>query len=159
MSNRLNTAYDLSRFEPSKEIDRKPKPQIKKVARKKYSRTINPMRAIALLICIVSATAIILYTRAQITEVNSKINGITDEYAIAESEEIRLQMELEQMMSLQQISEYVKTNCGMVEAGKGHVKAFTLPQENRIEIKKDENLDFFQSIENFFSKVKEYITS
>lgn len=58
-----------------------------------------------------------MYSRAQLNELGAKVNSATKELEILKSENIRLQTELEEKISLKNVEEYATVELGNGENG------------------------------------------
>lgn len=128
MTNRSNTAYDLSRFEPKKAetpAHRSEEQKIRLVEPKK--RTVRQARAEAAqtaykTIKIFSFTCLFvfviafqIYSTVRLDELNHEIAVIEKNMSVAESENTRLNMQLGSILGITKIEDYAVNKLGMVK--------------------------------------------
>ena len=148
-------AYDLSRFEARankpKATEQKAK-ELKVVKGKgkksKLASSISPVTAVVLAVVTVSVCAFMLYTKAKIDEAAKAITRTNNEITQLMSEQVRLDSELNAIMSRGNIEQKALA-LGMYEADKLQVECVEVNQGDRIEILAD-NRNIFEKIGDFF---------
>lgn len=148
-------AYDLSRFEAkatkTKAVEQKAN-DLKVVKGKgkknRFASKISPVTAVILAVITVSVCAYMLYTRAKIAETTRAITRTNNEITQLMSEQVRLDSELNAIMSRGNIEQKALA-LGMYEADKLQVECVEVNQGDRIEILAD-NRNIFEKIGDFF---------
>lgn len=151
-----SAAYDLSRFEaraskPNKATEQKTEKLkvVKGKGRKgKFASSISPVTAVTLAVITASVCAYMLYTRARIAETTRAITKANNEITQLMSEQVRLDSELNAIMSRGNIEQKALA-LGMYEADKLQVECVEVNQGDRVEILAD-NRGFFEKIGDFF---------
>lgn len=150
-----SAAYDLSRFEaraskPKKVTEQKTEQyKVVKGGKKQgiFSK-VSPVTAVLLAIVTVSVCAFMLYTKAKIDETAKAITKTNNEITQLMSEQVRLDSELNAIMSRGNIEQKALA-LGMYEADKLQVECVEVNQGDRIEILAD-NRGIFEKISDFF---------
>ena len=117
------TQYDLERFEQHA-------PVITRVPRKE--RVIHPAKIMFAAALIIGMISVMLYGRVQITEIGQAINTAQTTLAELQSEGVRMETELESMMSLKSVEEISVGEYGMVKPDASQV-TYLQVQHNRVE--------------------------
>ncbi|MBQ4050853.1 MAG: hypothetical protein IJD13_04430 [Oscillospiraceae bacterium] len=117
------TQYDLERFEQHA-------PVITRVPKKE--RVIHPAKIMFTAALIIGMISVMLYGRVQITEMGQAINAAQTTLAELQSEGVRMETELESMMSLKSVEEISVGEYGMVKPDASQV-TYLQVQHNRVE--------------------------
>lgn len=115
--------YDLERFEQHT-------PEITRVPRKE--RVVHPVKILFSAALIIGMISVMLYGRVQITEIGESINIAKTELSALQSEQVRMQSELESLMSLKTVEEISVGQLGMVKPDSSQV-TYLQVQHNRVE--------------------------
>ncbi|MBQ4153530.1 MAG: hypothetical protein IJD11_04145, partial [Oscillospiraceae bacterium] len=99
----------------------------------------------------------VMYSRAELTELSAQVNSVTKQYEELQSENIRLTTELEERISLENVEEYAATELGLEKLDPAQVEYVTLTEGNMLEIKEEVDPTIWDSIQNFFMDMMEYI--
>ncbi len=168
-----SAAYDLSLFEP--QVIEKPKtknntapvtkPQ-KKIQNKTSAKTntqqnrnsnqvtLSPslFKAIALGIAFCLCVVSLLIMESKCNALDKQISSVQSELSIAQGESVRLNAELNSMMSTEKIESYAENVLGMVKAESYQISYIDLSEGDKIVVSGDRTLD-----ENgeFSNKIKE----
>lgn len=133
-------------------------PEIVKVPKvKPVSKPMSPVKVLLFLMVIISLSFSVMYSRAQLNELGAKVNSATKELEILKSENIRLQTELEEKISLKNVEEYATVELGMEKMDASQVEYVTLTSGNQVEITEESDSSVWQKIKNFFDDMMEYI--
>ena len=133
-------------------------PEIVKVPKvKPVSKPMSPVKVLLFLMVIIGLSFSVMYSRAQVNEMGSKVNSATKELEILKSENIRLQTELEEKISLKNVEEYATVELGMEKMDASQVEYVTLTSGNQVEITEESDSSVWQKIKNFFDDMMEYI--
>ncbi len=132
-----SAAYDLSRFETHDGYAREQKEQqpglrVIKRAGAAYKPAIAPIKLIAIMLAVMSVITLMIYNRVLLTELNDDIATGKRELTILQSENVRLQSELENAMSLDSLEASVAgimNEMGMTRITQDNVKYVVLAGE------------------------------
>ena len=131
-------------------------PEIVKVPKvKPVSKPMSPVKVLLFLMVIIGLSFSVMYSRAQLNEMGSKVNSATKELEILKSENIRLQTELEEKISLKNVEEYATVELGMEKMDASQVEYVTLTSGNQVEITEESDSSVWQKIKNFFDDMME----
>lgn len=166
-----NAAYDLSRFDDSLQqpgIDEifTPAPKIVKkkkksdVQLKREARTANA-RAIRVL----SITCLLLFTvgmlimgRAQLTEKSDQLAKLDKQLTIAQSENTRLNMELNSRVSLDSVETYARDVLGMSKQERYQIEYVDLSGGNKLVLADNQKeKGFFETLSEKINGFLEYL--
>lgn len=157
MAQKENLAYDLSVFEPAQPNPKKEQQPIKKLDRRQSAKYISPVRSIALIVAVAVVTSFMVFSMIQLSELNDEIITSEDNLQTLQSESVRLDLKLNQMMSMSQLEESAES-LGMVKINANNIEYITLSQGNVIEIPEDNNTTIFEKILTGFTNFMEYLT-
>ena len=133
-------------------------PEIVKVPKvKPVSKPMSPVKVLLFLMVIIGLSFSVMYSRAQLNELGAKVNSATKELEILKSENILLQTELEEKISLKNVEEYATVELGMEKMDASQVEYVTLTSGNQVEITEESDSSVWQKIKNFFDDMMEYI--
>lgn len=135
---------------PKRRADETAKPDMKLVKRpkKSYEQAKKEMRigrnrsfvilgaAISLLVVI----SMLLYGRIKVDELDRKIQSKKNEISIAQSENVRLNMALDSMISLKNVEEYAQNNLGMVKMDNHQIEYIDLSGEDKASVSGDKKV-------------------
>ena len=146
-----SAAYDLSRFETRKREETK-KPELKAVKGKKQNKSklaaVSPITLVLVAVLSVGVCAFMLYTRVMITETTASITRVNKEIVQLQSEGVRLDSELDAIMSRGNIEQKALA-LGMYEADKLQVECVEVNSGDKIEVLADTR-NVFEKIGDFF---------
>ena len=122
-----NPAYNYDYFEVDEERVRQ-RPQIveKRKQKKQLKEQANQGARSSLKIMVVSAVlfamlAAVMYCRVQLDEINSRYNEVKNQIVIAQSDNVRLNMELDAMASVYNIDKYAVEVLNMYKIGEQQI--------------------------------------
>lgn len=129
-----NAAYDLDLFAPKAENKRqagrrRPRP---KVEEPRIS-TFQAIKIIVLSSIVLALVATMIYGRVQLTELNTEVSKIESDMKVAKSENTRLSMELNSLVSLDRVEEYAINVLGMRKMEKYQMEYIDVSMENKFE--------------------------
>lgn len=141
-----NAAYDFQRFAPATAPQKAPdkkmpaQPQIvrKRAKNKRVIRQEEQMAAKKSLKMIASAMLVLLflgvflYSNVRLNELDYEIDNVSRDIAIIQSENKRLQMQLNGMASLDSVEKYAVNQLGMSKVENYQKKYITLEKEDSI---------------------------
>lgn len=167
-----NAAYDLSNFDDSLQRQPKideviaPRPQIvkrqkkSKAQLKREARTTNAkaFRVIGIICFLLLAFGILIMGRAQLTEKSDQLAKMEKQLSIAQSENTRLNMELDSRVSLNNVETYARDVLGMAKQEKYQIEYVDLSIGNKLVLSEDQkDKGFFQTLSEKVSEFLAYI--
>lgn len=148
-----NAAYDLSHFAPVKPAER---PQIrvaeKKKVRKKPKFKAGLLAAAAVLVALV---CMVVYNKMMLMEAVSATNRAASKLAELESQEGRLEVELESLVSLRQADDYAVNELGLVKTDNACVTYVNLYSDSVI-VRSDQPHSIFSLLTVRLETLKDY---
>lgn len=155
-----SVAYDLDHFAV------KPKLKVKKptlvplpaqTARRKFQWA-AALKITAALAVVIAIVAVMLYNRAMLTELTVKINSANKELAEMQSENTRLQAELESKISLRNVEDYATQTLGLAKMDKYQIEYIDLNEGDKIELTpQSPKLTLIDRIKLAINNAKEYM--
>ncbi|MBE6836106.1 MAG: hypothetical protein E7515_07670 [Ruminococcaceae bacterium] len=155
--------YDFSLFEmktgtaanistaPKKRAEEK-KPQMRVVVNNKRKNKLNKivpasvkrnsvLKAGAVLFCLLAVLGMVIYMQAKLDNVNREIARTEKTLEETKSETVRLQMELNSIISIDKVEDYAVNTLGMVKIESGQVEYIDLSGENRVVLSGNKTLN------------------
>ncbi len=153
----MRTNSNLAVKLPEQE-ERLKQPEIVRVPKAKpVAKPMSPVKVLLFLMLIIGLSFSVMYSRAQLNEMSAKVNSVTKELETLKSENIRLQTELEDRISLKNVEEYATVELGMEKMDASQVEYVTLTDGNQVEITEENDGSVWQKVKNFFDDMMEYI--
>lgn len=152
-------SYDFDRFEPrivttssaAPEIRRAPekRPQLKLVQQTKRTAaqikqetneaTRKIIKIVAVAISILLFMSMAIYSRVQLDEVNRKISSVENKIELAQSDTIRLNNELNALVSMNNVEDFAANKLGMVKVQEYQVVYVDLSTEDCVVVANGES--------------------
>jgi len=152
--NRESTAYDIAMFE---EREKEEQPKIKRAAKTdSASRRGNAFKIIIMAVCAVMLPIYFLASKVELSELTGKINSAQAELEQAQSENLRLQAELDNIVTLSRVEEFAQNELGMQRITTAQGTHISLNTGGTTEIAQDLD-DPVTIISQWFSNVLEYL--
>jgi len=154
-----NLAYDFARFEKRKPTAIK-KEKMKQPAAKENDDKLrlahrrNTVAAFKIMCAVLTAgivVAMFLYSNAQISELNSTIANNQKKLTQLQSEEVRLNVEFEQRVSIASIDTYIQNELKLVKYEKHQIHYIDLSEGDKLEFMQDKPWDLFGGIKTLFA--------
>lgn len=147
-----NNSYNFERFEPrivtsssaAPEIRRTPerKPQLKLVEKTKRTAaqiqqeanaaSLKAVKIFAIAVAILLFMSMAIFSRVQLDEVNRDISSVENKMKLAESDTIRLNNELNAMVSMNNVEDFAANKLGMVKVQDYQVVYVDLSSDDRV---------------------------
>ena len=124
MSSLAYREYDLETFGQSTR-----KPEIVRVPKTKALPKVNTFKLIAVVMVAIIACSAYLYGRMKLNEVNTAYTEVMAQIDVLNSEKVRLDMALNEKMSLKNIEEYAQDNLGLKKLNVGQVRYISLEEQ------------------------------
>ncbi len=154
-----NLAYDLSLFEERKreeKVQTKEEVTVKAAKAQRKGNTLLALKIVSTVLVIGFTVGLMLYFNAQIYELNDTINGLNGTLIAAQAEEVRLNVSLDQKISMENIEEYITEDLGMVKQEKYQMHYVDLSEGDKIVVAEKGGSDLWNGIKDFFEDIKEY---
>lgn len=146
MQHNSSLAYDYSRFE---EQPQRKKPQIEKVPKpQRVAKRVSVARALAYMLVVTGMISVLLYGRAQQTELEKQYQKVVAQLNEVKSDNTRLQMELESQLSLNNIEQIAQEQLGLTKMDQSQVEYIYFNAEDKAEVLKEKTL--WSSISGWF---------
>ena len=160
-----SAAYDLSRFEAHEGYahgQREQQPQLRVVKRAgaAYRPAIAPIKISAVMLAVMAVITLMIYNRVLLTELNDDIATGKKELTILQSENVRLQSELESAMSLDSLEESVAgimKDMGLAKITQDNVKYIVLADEETAASAEQERSGIAGWIDGMIEQIKAYL--
>lgn len=118
--------------EPKIELVKKPKKTYKQVKQEMHSTAFQSAKIIVISLFLLTMLAALLYSRVQVDELDRQIAATKTNITAAQSENIRLNMQLDSMISLKKVEEYAQMNLGMVKVESHQIEYIDLSGEDSV---------------------------
>ena len=162
-NNNTNLAYDLSLFDVDEEEQkrreqrRKKKEETIKITEKKaVGRNGNAFTALTAVACAAIVAFTILYGKVQLSDYTTQISEVKTQIEQEEREHLRLETELDSMMTLDNVEKIAAQELGLQKTQNSQITVITLNTEEMTEVA-EENSNIFVSIQNWFQSILEYL--
>jgi cell division septal protein FtsQ len=149
---RDNAAYDLSLFESKEDreerkVAEEPAKRVKTATKSKI-KTASAARWVAMGLFIVLSLVAIMLCNVQLTALNEEISTAQTKLGSAQSDEIRLNMQLESRMALDNIENYAVNQMGLQKASQYQITYVHMTDKDKVDVMpKNENV--FTKLFNF----------
>ncbi len=133
-----NVAYDFDYFAPTKP---KAKPEIKVVKgtkKKTKARRNTPLKTVLCCAAVVAVFFAVMFNRAMYTELCNEVSKTEKTLSELKSEETRLSLGIEGMVSMRRVEEYAQNKLGLVKAEGYQTTYVSLTNEDKVEIPQEE---------------------
>jgi len=159
MASNGNAAYDLSRYEAT---EQEQQPELRLVKRRQAVKvaSVAPIKIIAVMLAVMSVITLMIYNRVLLTELNDDIAKSKRELTILQSENVRLQSEMESVMSLDSIESSIAdimSDMGMARITQENVKYVVLAAENTVVAPEPEATGLKGWINGIIEQIKAYM--
>ncbi len=153
-----NLAYDLSLFEErKKKSEPKAKENEEKVSKAvRRGNTVLALKIVSAVLLVGFTVGLMLYYNAQLYELNDTISGLNETLIAAQAEEVRLNVSLDQKVSMENIEEYITEDLGMVKQEKYQMHYINLSEGDKIVVAEEEGSRVWSEVKEFFDDIKEY---
>lgn len=141
---------------PKLKIVEAPKKTLMQLKREMHASALQTAKIISIAFVLLSLLAALLYGRLKVDELDREIANLNTEITAAQSECVRLNMQIDSVISLKNVEEYAQTNLGMVKMESHQIEYIDLSGEDRVVLSGEKMLS--KNSESFVSKVMEYIS-
>ena len=158
MAKDTNLAYALRNFETQEEVQPQRERKITTRTAPK-TRTVSPISVLRVLLCAIYVIGLaggLLYARVVLTQQNDLLLETQTQLEVLQDEAVRLNLEMTEQMSLQNISDQAMQDYDMHPLSQSQTRYVVVEQDNKMEtIVRDESI--FDKIYQYYLDIKEYI--
>lgn len=141
---------------PKLEIVRRQRKTVSQAKEEMRNTAIQSAKVIAVALILLSMFSALLYGRFKVDELDREISSLNSEISTAQSENVRLNMEIDSVISLKNVEDYAQTKLGMVKMENHQIEYIDLSGEDRVVLSGGKTLR--ADGKSFLSKVMEYIS-
>lgn len=155
-----NLAYDLSLFDTDERVEKKIQERAAepiKMAERSVAKSGSILKT---LVCVVAAASIlfaVIYSKASISELSMKISSQESLLQEAETENVRLQAQLDNMVTLSKVEDYAVNVLGLQKISTSQEKYVTVNTESTTKVAENTEGSIFLEISDWFKGVVEYL--
>lgn len=160
--NRSNVAYDLSQFDvderrrSAKPKQKQPSANLKLNPASSASKNGNGLMTILIVFIAAMSAFLFVNSKAALSEVSTEISSKSTELEEAKRENVRLQAQLDNMVTLSKVEEMAVSELGLQKTSKSQVRYISVHDRSMVQVaEKDENV--FVSLRNWLDGVSEYL--
>lgn len=163
-----NAAYDLSRFDDSlaqpkqEEVFVKPPKIVRRVKKsdaqlKKEARAANvkAIRVVFITCLLLLAVGLLIMARAELTEQSDRLAKLEKQLTVAQSENTRLNMELDSRVSLDNVETYARDVLGMSKQERYQIEYIDLSGGNKLVLSENQKDKGF--LEGLSEKINNFL--
>ncbi|MCM1054323.1 MAG: hypothetical protein NC394_02270 [Bacteroides sp.] len=156
--NRSNVAYDLSQFDTDGQTRRQPKPSRDHIKMHKTSvaKSGNWFKTIVLIGFAAIVAFMFVNSKAALSEVSTEISSMTSQLQEAKSENVRLQAQLDNMVTLGKVEEMAVSELGLQKTTKSQVRYISVHDRTMVQVAQQEE-NVFASLKSWLDGVSEYL--
>ncbi len=154
-----NLAYNFELFDEEELLARKKtekKPQVK-IKTTSIAKSGNMFKVLLGCAAAVLIAYILLTSKATLSEISTAINVDTKQLELAQRENIRLQTELDNMVSLSKVEEFAQQELGLAKITSAQEKHISLSNDDMTEVAENVDLAWYEVVNNLFNGIKEYL--
>ncbi len=126
---------------PQMELIKQPKKTRKELKKEMRATALQSAKIIAISVFLLSMLAGLLYGRLKVDELDREISAAQTNISAAESENVRLNMQLDSMISLEHVEQYAEANLGMVKMESHQIEYIDLSGTDKVTVSGDKTLD------------------
>lgn len=157
-----NLAYDLSLFEVDEEYERKKekkreeKSKIKITEKKAVARNGSAFATVVSIVACIAIAFAILHSKVELSDYTTMISEVKSELEAEERENLRLNAELDSMVTLDNVENIAATELGLQKTQNSQIHFVALNTEQMTEVA-ETDVNIFVSIKEWFYDVLEYL--
>jgi len=155
-----NIAYDLSLFETKEQTARVERrraessaPQLREIQNPEAKRRVKPAKWIACGLLIFTMMAVHVGNNAMMTEARANVHAAEDELQEIQNKENLLDVELDKLLSIQNIDAYAKEKLGLCKPEQYQVEYLTGENGDKISVNHQE-VDLWEKLRALFTGEK-----
>lgn len=157
-----NLAYDLSLFETDEEYERKKekkreeKSKIKITEKKAVARNGSAFATVVSVVACIAIAFAILHSKVELSDYTTMISEVKSELEAEQRENLRLNAELDSMVTLDNVENIASTELGLQKTQNSQIEFVALNTEQMTEVA-ETDVNIFVSIKEWFYDVLEYL--
>jgi len=157
-----NLAYDLSLFETDEEYERKKekkreeKSKIKITEKKAVARNGSVFATVVSIVACIAIAFAILHSKVELSDYTTMISEVKSELEAEQRENLRLNAELDSMVTLDNVEHIASTELGLQKTQNSQIEFVALNTEKMTEVA-ETDVNIFVSIKEWFYDVLEYL--
>lgn len=154
-----NTAYDYSRFDIDENAVRKAAERREnhiKMHKVSAAKSGNWFKTILLIACAAMLAFAVINSKAILSELSTQISEVSNELELAERENIRLQTNLDNLVTLSKVEQCAVDELGLQKTKQSQVHYIASSDESLSEVAPEQD-NVFVSISHWFDEVLEYL--
>lgn len=157
-----NLAYDLSLFETDEEYERKKekkreeKSKIKITEKKAVARNGSVFATVVSVVACIAIAFAILHSKVELSDYTTMISEVKSELEAEQRENLRLNAELDSMVTLDNVENIASTELGLQKTQNSQIEFVALNTEQMTEVA-ETDVNIFVSIKEWFYDVLEYL--
>lgn len=141
---------------PKMELVSKPKKTGAQLKREMHLGALQSAKIIAISVFLLAMLSGLLYGRMKVDELDRQISSVQTKISTAQSENVRLNMKLDSMISLENVEQYAQENLGMVKMESYQIEYIDLSGNDKITVSGTKTLNVNNT--SALSKIKEYVS-
>lgn len=120
--------------QPEMKLVEKPKMSYAQAKANMHFASLQSAKILTISLVLLVLMSALLYGRMKVDELDRQIQNTKSELSVAQSENVRLNMKLDSMISLKNVEEYAQTNLGMVKMESHQIEYIDLSGENKANV-------------------------
>jgi len=141
---------------PKMELVKKPKKTFVQIKKEMHASALQSAKIIAISVFLLSMLSALLYGRIKVDELDRQISAAETKITTAQSENVRLNMQLDSMISLKNVEEYAQNNLGMVKMESYQIEYIDLSGTDKVTLSGSKTLN--AQSPSLYSKIMEYMS-
>lgn len=152
---RNNLAYDISVYEPTPERQQQRKI---KVSRAKHEKSISAVKSFMVGMIALTILCAMLYGKVETNRLYSESAKLTKSLSEVQSENSRLQSQIDSKVSLNKIEEYATDRLGLQKLDKSQIQYMNTQKQDVTKVVSSKSDSVFSKIKCWLTDKLEYIT-
>ncbi len=141
---------------PQMELVRRKKKTVAEARREMRIGARQTAKILVIAFCLLSMFAALLYSRLRVDELTREIDAANAQLSVAQGENVRLNMRLDSMISLERVEDYAKNDLGMTKVEGYQIEYIDLSGADTVTVSGNKSVKSL-SAENSGEKLSEYL--
>ncbi len=141
---------------PQMELVRRKKKTVAEARREMQMGARQTAKILVIALCLLSMFAALLYSRLRVDELTREIDAANAQLSVAQGENVRLNMKLDSMISLERVEEYAKNDLGMTKVEGYQIEYIDLSGADTVTVSGNKSVKSL-SAEDSGKKLSEYL--
>ena len=125
---------------PKLEVVRAPKRNAYQARQDMLRSAIQTAKIISVALILIAMLATLLYSRLKVDELDREISNMNTKIEAAQSENVRLNMEIESVISLKNVEDYAQSQLGMVKMESNQIEYIDLSGDDKVTLSGDKTV-------------------